>query len=48
MSVAAVVGFDPTRDKSYRRARLAGDVVDWLAWLELGGAASRYVDRSAA
>lgn len=31
--------FDPVRDKRYRETALAHDVVDWLAWLELGGAA---------
>lgn len=30
-----VVAFDPTRDKSYRRAKLGRDVVDWLAWLDV-------------
>lgn len=39
------VGFDPTRDLSYRRAKLARDVTDWLAWLELGGAAPRTIDQ---
>ncbi len=38
------VGFDPTRDKSYRSARLGRDVVDWLAWLELGGTAPLTLD----
>jgi integrase/recombinase XerD len=42
---ATVVGYDPTRDLSYRRAKLARDVVDWLAWLELGDAASRTLDQ---
>jgi integrase/recombinase XerD len=41
----SVVAFDPTRDKTYRRAKLGRDVVDWLAWLELGGAASRTLDQ---
>lgn len=44
-AAAACVTFDPTRDKSYRSARLGRDVVDWLAWLELGGAASRTLDQ---
>lgn len=46
-SIAALprVGFDPTRDKSYQRATLARDVVDWLAWLELGGTAPRTLDQ---
>jgi integrase/recombinase XerD len=39
------VGFDPLRDKSYRRAKLGGDVAAWLAWLELGGAATRTLDQ---
>lgn len=43
--VADGVRFDPTRDKTYRRAKLGRDVVDWLAWLELGGAASRTLDQ---
>lgn len=37
MSAAAVVGFDPVRDKSYRSTRLGRDIVDFLAWCELGG-----------
>lgn len=39
MSVASVhpVGFDPLRDKSYRSTRLGRDIVDFLAWCELGG-----------
>jgi integrase len=41
----SVVAFDPVKDKSYRAARLGRDVVDWLAWLELGGAASRTLDQ---
>lgn len=45
MASLAAVGFDPTRDKSYRSARLGRDVVDWLAWLELGGAASRTLEQ---
>ncbi len=32
------VRFDPTKDKTYRAATLGRDVVDWLAWLDLGGA----------
>lgn len=39
-----VVSFDPTRDKAYRSAMLGRDVVDWLAWLELGGAAPTTLD----
>jgi integrase len=41
----AAIGFDPTRDKSYQRAALARDVVDWLAWLELGGTRPRTLDQ---
>lgn len=37
MSAAAVIGYDPTRDKSYRSTRLGRDIVDFLAWCELGG-----------
>jgi integrase/recombinase XerD len=33
------------RDKRYRETALAHDVVDWLAWLELGGAAERTLDQ---
>lgn len=41
---AEPVTFDPTRDKSYRSATLGRDVVDWLAWLELGGTAPATLD----
>jgi len=43
MSAAVFTGveFDPLKDKTYRRAALGPDVVAFLAWLELGGAASR-------
>jgi integrase len=40
-----VLQFDPLLDKTYRSARLGRDVVDWLAWLELGEAASRTLDQ---
>jgi integrase len=40
-----VVSFDPTRDKRYQQTRLGRDVADFLAWLELGGAASRTLDQ---
>jgi integrase/recombinase XerD len=33
------------RDQSYRDTALGPDVVDWLAWLELGGAAERTLDQ---
>jgi integrase len=39
------VEFDPVRDKRYQSTRLGRDVVDFLAWLELGGAASRTLDQ---
>jgi integrase len=42
---AQAVEFDPLRDKSYRATRLGGDVADWLAWFELGGAAPRTLDQ---
>lgn len=45
MSAAAVVSYDPTKDKTYRRARLAGDVVAWLDFLELGGTRPRTIDQ---
>ncbi len=32
-----VVGFNPLRDKSYQSTRLGRDIVDFLAWCELGG-----------
>ena len=41
----SVVQFDPVRDKRYQSTRLGRDVVDFLAWLELGGAASRTLDQ---
>jgi integrase/recombinase XerD len=37
--------YDPLRDKSYRDTALGPDVVAWLAWLELGGAAERTLDQ---
>lgn len=38
MSAAAVgvVGFDPLRDKTYQSTRLGRDIVDFLAWCQLG------------
>lgn len=36
--------YDPTRDKTYRRAKLAGDVTAWLDWMELGNASPRTLD----
>ena len=41
MTVAAMPGrgvrFDPLRDKTYQSTRLGRDIVDFLAWCELGG-----------
>lgn len=34
-----LVDYDPTKDSRHREARAARDLADWLAWLELGGAA---------
>jgi hypothetical protein len=42
---AAREDYDPLRDKSYRETALGPDVVAWLAWLELGGAAERTLDQ---
>jgi integrase/recombinase XerD len=44
VSVAAVVEYDPIRDKAYRNARLGPDVAAFLAWFELGGASPISVD----
>lgn len=38
------VEFDPLRDKSYQHTRLGADVVNFLAWKELGGTAPRTLD----
>lgn len=48
MSTAAarLVDFDPTRDKSYQRARLGTDVAAFLAWYGLGGASEATVDNA--
>ena len=40
-----VVAFDPLKDKSYAATRLGRSVVDFLAWMELGGAADRTLDQ---
>jgi integrase len=40
-SAATVVAFDPLKDSRHRDARSARDQADWLAWLDLGGAAPR-------
>jgi integrase len=39
------VDFDPLRDKTYQSTRLGRSVVDFLAWMELGGAADRTLDQ---
>lgn len=39
------VGFDPTKDKTYQSTRLGRDIVDFLAWMELGGASPRTTDQ---
>lgn len=42
---SAAVDSDPTlKDSRHRAALAARDQADWLAWLELGGAASRTLD----
>src|SRR5438445_3894513 len=43
----AVVGveFDPLLDKSYEATAIGRDIVDFLAWLETGGAAERTLDQ---
>lgn len=43
--VAHVVDYDPLKDKSYQATRLGRSVVDFLAWMELGGAADRTLDQ---
>jgi integrase len=37
--------FDPMLDKRYQHTGMGRDVVDFLAWLELGGAADRTLDQ---
>ena len=44
-AAVAVVGYDPLKDKSYQQTRLGRDVVDFLAWMELGGTAPRTLDQ---
>ena len=44
-TLQTLTGFDPVRDKRYRETALGRDVVDFLAWLELGGAAARTLDQ---
>jgi integrase len=41
----AVISFDPVRDKRYAKTKLGRDVVDFLAFKELGGAAERTLDQ---
>src|SRR5262245_22618358 len=36
-----LVDHDPLRDRSYRETAMGRDVVDFLAWKELGGSAPR-------
>lgn len=43
-SVPAGVRFDPLRDKSYRDTAIGADIVDFIAWMELGGASKRTLD----
>lgn len=45
MSVAPVVDYDPTRDKSYQQTRLGRSVADFLAWKRTGRAAERTLDQ---
>lgn len=47
MSTLAIqpVGYDPLKDKSYAATRLGSSVADFLAWMELGGAADRTLDQ---
>jgi integrase/recombinase XerD len=44
-SPAVLLDHDPLRDKAYRDTALGPAVVDWLAYLELGGAAQRTLDQ---
>ncbi len=39
------VGYNPLLNKSYQHTRLGRSVVDFLAWMELGGAADRTLDQ---
>jgi len=41
---AFAVGFDPLRDKSYRKTALGRSVVDFLAWKRVGKAAERTLE----
>lgn len=42
--LTALVPLDPLKDARHRNARSARELADWLAWLELGGAAARTLD----
>jgi len=37
--------YDPLKDKAYRDCALGPEIVAWLAWLDLGGAAERTLDQ---
>lgn len=41
---AALVEYEPIRDTRHRSARSAGELVDWLAWLDVGGYAPSTLD----
>jgi len=43
IAVPMLQEYDPLKDRSYRDAKLGPDVVAFLAWLELGGAAPRTI-----
>lgn len=45
MSALGLVTYDPLKDKSYAATRLGIAVVDFLAWMELGGTAARTLDQ---
>lgn len=42
---ATMRGYDPLKDKSYSATRLGIAVVDFLAWMRLGGTAARTLDQ---
>jgi integrase/recombinase XerD len=44
-TLQALHGLDVMRDKRYQQSKLGREVVDFLAWLELGGAAPRTLDQ---
>jgi integrase len=44
-ALASSVSFDPLKDKTYRDTALGRDVVDFLAWMELGDARPRTLDQ---